>query len=105
MASERSLGGLKRFLLPFDGQRLDEALAGILPSPSRHHPLGTSGAMRYMHESMLKRLRSDQVSLQVICWPLTRFTVVRFFGYDDLALPAWIVCSITAAISNTIQIW
>lgn len=46
-----------------------------------------------------------QVSLQVICWPLTKFTVVNFFGKDDLQLPAWIVCAVTAAISNTIQIW
>ncbi|KAK9893296.1 hypothetical protein P389DRAFT_191715 [Cystobasidium minutum MCA 4210] len=45
------------------------------------------------------------VSLQVICWPLTKFTVVNFFGKDDLQLPAWIVCAVTAAISNTIQIW
>lgn len=101
MAVERSMGWTERELLSFDGERFNKALARLLPSACCYNPLGEPFNLCLWTQAEIV----GQVSLQVICWPLTRFTVVTFFGYNDLALPAWIVCAITAAISNTIQIW
>lgn len=102
MALERSMGWIERELLSFNGERVNKALARLLSSARCYNPSGGPfNLCLWWSQAEIE----GQVSLQVICWPLTRFTVVTFFGYNDLALPAWIVCAITAAISNTIQIW
>jgi len=83
-----------------DGSPL-QALACLLPFAGSCHPsrkLTADATREPTHDEV-------QISLQVICWPLTKFTVINFFGKDHLQLPAWIVCALTAAVSNTIQIW
>lgn len=43
------------------------------------------------------------ISLQAICWPLTRITL-SVVGWDQPVL-GWLVCGVSAAFSNTVQLW